>query len=112
MNTRDHDHLHDDHHVGSGDEHVTPGKLAAEGVGGASAGAAGAAIGAMAGPIGMLVGGLAGVVGGGWAGKAAVEAAHKYTPEDDSTYRQSYENSPTRLADRSYDDVRPAYQLG
>lgn len=113
MNTRDHDHLHDDHHhTGSGDEHVTPGKLAAEGVGGASAGAAGAAIGAMAGPIGMLVGGLAGIVGGWWAGKSAVEAAHHYSPEDDNAYRSAYESSSTRIADRSYDDVRPAYQLG
>ena len=52
MDTRDHDHLHDDHTVG--DEHVTAGKLASEGVGGAAAGAAGAAIGALAGPIGYV----------------------------------------------------------
>jgi len=61
MDTRDHGHVHDDH--------VTAGKLASEGVGGAAAGAAGAAIGAFAGPVGMLVGGLAGIVGGWWAGK-------------------------------------------
>ena len=104
MDTRDHDHV--------GDEHVTAGKLASEGVGGAAAGAAGAAIGALAGPIGMFVGGLAGVVGGWWAGKAANEAAHRYTPEVDATYRNVYETSPSRLADRSFDDVRPAYQAG
>jgi hypothetical protein len=112
MDTRDHDHLHADHTVGKGDEHVTPGKLASEGVGGVAAGAAGAAIGAMAGPIGLFIGGLAGVVGGWWAGKAAAEAAHKYSPEDDRLYRNAYESSTSRLADRSFDDVRPAYQAG
>ena len=104
MDTRDHDHV--------GDEHVTAGKLASEGVGGAAAGAAGAAIGALAGPIGMFVGGLAGVVGGWWAGKAANEAAHHYTPAVDETYRTAYETSSSKLADRSFDDVRPAYQAG
>ena len=107
MDTRDEGHTH-----AAGDEHVTAGKLASEGVGGAAAGAAGMAIGALAGPIGMVIGGLAGVVGGWWAGKAAAEASHHYTPEVDSEYRNSYESSPKRIADRSYDDVRPAYQLG
>jgi hypothetical protein len=92
------------------DDRVTPGKLAAEGVGGAAGGAAGAAIGAFAGPIGLLVGGLAGVIGGWWAGKEAVEAS--WTKDDDAYYRNSYEGSPSRIADRSYDDVRPAYQIG
>jgi hypothetical protein len=91
---------------------VTAGKLAAEGVGGAAAGAAGAAIGAAAGPIGMIVGGLAGIVGGWWAGKAATESAHHYTPDDDRYYRDKYESSPSRIADRAFDDVRPAYQVG
>ena len=99
------DHVH-------GDEHVTAGKLASEGIGGAAAGAAGAAIGSFAGPIGTLIGGLAGVVGGWWAGKSAVEASHKYSTDDDSYYRDTYERSPGRLADRSYDQIRPAYQLG
>jgi hypothetical protein len=99
------DHVH-------GDEHVTAGKLASEGLGGAAAGAAGAAIGSFVGPIGTLIGGLAGVVGGWWAGKSAVEASHKYSPDDDQHYRETYETSSARLADRSYDQVRPAYQLG
>ena len=72
------DHVH-------GDEHVTAGKLAGEGLGGAAAGAAGAAIGSFAGPVGTLIGGLAGVVGGWWAGKSAVEASHKYSPETIAT---------------------------
>ena len=104
MDTRDHDHAHD--------EHVTAGKVASEGIGGAAAGAAGAAIGALAGPIGMFVGGLAGIVGGWWAGKAANEATHHYTPEVDASYRQAYESSASRLADRTFEDVRPAYQAG
>jgi phage tail tape-measure protein len=112
MDNLDNENLHRDRTAGSGDEHVTAGKLASEGVGGAAAGAAGAAIGSLAGPIGLFVGGLAGVVGGWWAGKAANEAAHKYTPDDDRAYRDAYENSSTRLADRSFDDVRPAYQAG
>ena len=111
MDTRDPGHS-SDRKIGNADEHVTAGKLASEGVGGAAAGAAGAAIGAMAGPIGMLVGGIAGIVGGWWAGKSAAEAAHSYSDTDDRFYRDTYENSPSRLADRSYDQVRPAYQLG
>lgn len=112
MDTRDSGHLSGDRKIGTADEHVTAGKLASEGVGGAAAGAAGAAIGAMAGPIGMLVGGIAGIVGGWWAGKAAAEATHKYSDTDDQIYRDTYESSPSRIADRSYDQVRPAYQLG
>lgn len=93
-------------------DEATAGKLAAEGVGGAAAGAAGAAIGAMAGPVGMIVGGLAGIVGGWWAGKAAVESSKHYTVDDDQYYRDKYESSPSRIADRSFEDVRPAYQVG
>lgn len=33
-------------------------------------------------------------------------------PEYDERYREHYEGSPERLADRSYRQVRPAYQLG
>src|SRR4051812_358013 len=112
MDTRDRNDSADDHTHRAADQKVTAGKLASEGVGGAAAGAAGAAIGAMAGPIGLLVGGIAGVVGGWWAGKAAAEATHKYSDVDDNFYRDTYEGSPSRLADRSYEQVRPAYQLG
>ncbi len=34
------------------------------------------------------------------------------THDDDVRYRTTYEGSPHRLADRSYEDVRPAYRLG
>jgi hypothetical protein len=40
------------------------------------------------------------------------EAAGALTNEDDSYYRSHYESSPNRLADRSYEHARPAYQLG
>lgn len=32
--------------------------------------------------------------------------------DDDVQYRTAYEGSPHRLAERSYEDVRPAYRLG
>ena len=51
-------------------------------------------------------------MGGWWAGKAASEAAHHYTPDVDASYRRAYESSPSRVADRSFEDVRPAYQAG
>jgi len=104
--------IRDKHDTKDDGEKATAGKLAAEGVGGAAAGAAGAAIGSMAGPAGMIIGGLAGIVGGWWAGKAAVESAKHYTVEDDRYYRDAYESSPTRIADRSFEDVRPAYHAG
>ena len=83
-----------------------------EAVGGVSGVVAGAAIGSAGGPIGTIIGGIAGAVGGWWAGRAVADAAHKFTTEDDSYYRERFEQRPGRLADRSYDDVRPAYQLG
>jgi hypothetical protein len=96
---------HTDDRTGVGDE-------VGEAVGGVSGIVAGAAIGSPAGPIGTIIGGIAGAVGGWWAGRAVAEAAHKFTREDDSLYRERFENRPDRFADRSYDDVRPAYQLG
>lgn len=83
-----------------------------EAVGGVSGVVAGAAIGSAAGPIGTIIGGIAGAVGGWWAGRAVADAAHQFTHEDDSYYRETFEKRSDRLADRSYDDVRPAYQLG
>jgi hypothetical protein len=85
---------------------------AGEAVGGIGGVLAGAAIGSLAGPVGTVIGGIAGAMGGWWGGRAVTEAASKLTKEDDEFYRSSYESSPNRLADRSYDDVRPAYHLG
>jgi hypothetical protein len=83
-----------------------------EGIGGIGGMLAGAAIGTAAGPIGTLIGGIAGAMGGWWTGRAVTEAASAMTTDDDSYYRAHYESSPNRLADRSYEQVRPAYQLG
>ena len=83
----------------------------------APAGAIGGAVGGAAagtvvlGPVGAMVGAIAGAVGGGWSGLAAGAATH-YTAEHDHEYRGHYESDHERLADRSYDVARPAYQLG
>lgn len=100
------------------DEHVkhetprTGGEEAGEAAGGISGVALGAAIGSPAGPIGTIIGGIAGAVGGWWAGRAVVDATTRFTHEDDHYYRERYAGSPRRLDDRSYDQVRAAYQLG
>ena len=83
-----------------------------EAVGGISGVLTGAALGSLGGPIGTIIGGIAGAVSGWWAGKAISEAARHVTEDDESYYRAHYEGSGRRPADRSYDDVRPAYQLG
>jgi hypothetical protein len=93
------------------DDHPTTADYVGETAGGISGGLAGAAIGSIAGPVGTLIGGLAGVVGGWWAGRSIAEAAKDYGDVDDRHYRTHYESS-SRPSDRSFDDVRPAYQLG
>ena len=97
--------IHHDDNPGVGD-HI------GEAAGGISGVLAGAAIGSVGGPIGTIIGGIAGAVGGWWSGRAVSEAATRLTQDDDKYYRGHYEGSSTRLADRSYDDVRPAYHLG
>ena len=83
-----------------------------EAAGGISGVVAGAAAGSVVGPIGTVIGGIVGAMGGWWAGRAVSEAATAITTDDDNYYRTHYESSPNRLADRSYDDVKPAYYLG
>jgi hypothetical protein len=95
---------HDDHPDAS--DHV------GEAAGGISGVLTGAAIGSAGGPIGTIIGGLAGAMGGWWAGRAISEAAENFTSEDEEYYRGHYERSPGRLADRKYEDVRPAYAVG
>lgn len=92
-------------------EHTT-GDLAGETIGGVSGAVAGAALGSLGGPVGTVIGGIAGALGGWWAGRAVNESAERFTAEEDSYYRNQYDRSGERLADRSYDQVRPAYQLG
>jgi hypothetical protein len=95
--------------------HATPENIEAdaetvgEGTGGFLGGVSGLAIGAAAGPVGALVGGLAGLLGGWWAGR---EVAHALTDDDDRFYRTQYDHAADRLADRGYEQVRPAYVAG
>jgi hypothetical protein len=81
-----------------------------EAAGGISGVTAGAAIGSVAGPVGTVIGGILGAMGGWWTGRAVAEAATAVTTDDDDYYRTHYDRTP--IADRRYDDVRPAYHLG
>jgi hypothetical protein len=101
-----------DNALGKHDDHPSVADQVGEGVGSIGGMVAGATIGTVAGPIGTLIGGIAGAVGGWWTGRAVSEAAGALTNEDDSYFRSHYESSPNRLADRSYEHARPAYQLG
>ena len=69
----------------------------------------GMSLGALGGPVGLVLGGLAGAVGGWFAGRELAEAM---TEDDDRAYRRHYETVPTRLADRRYEELRPAYVAG
>lgn len=96
----------------------TTGDVVGEVTGGVAGAATGAALGSLGGPIGTLIGALAGALGGWWSGRAISEAASTFTDHDESYYRDYHGTSATGGADRaatsthSYDDVRPAYQLG
>lgn len=83
-----------------------------EAVGGIGGVLVGAGIGSAGGPIGTLIGGIAGAIGGWWSGRAVSEATEKLTRDDDEFYRAHYQSSPSALADRRFEDVRPAYYLG
>ncbi|AHG91891.1 hypothetical protein J421_4354 [Gemmatirosa kalamazoonensis] len=83
-----------------------------EAVGGISGVLTGAALGSLGGPLGTIIGGIAGAVSGWWAGRAIAEAASHVSTDDEDYYRTHYERSSGRLADRSYEEVRPAYQIG
>lgn len=96
---------HREHSTTAGDE-------VGEAAGGVSGVVVGAAIGSLAGPVGTVIGGIAGAIGGWWTGRSVAEAAQSYTVGDDAVYRNHYENSPNRLADRDYESVSPAYRLG
>src|SRR5947208_9290407 len=101
-----------DQAVGKHDSNPSVADQVGEGVVSIGGMLAGAAIGTAAGPVGTLIGGIAGAVGGWWTGRAVTEAAGAMSTDDDNYYRSHYESSPNRLADRGYEDVRPAYHLG
>jgi hypothetical protein len=98
--------------LGKHDDHPGVADHVGEAAGGISGVTAGAAIGSAGGPVGTVIGGIVGAMAGWWSGRAVAEAATALTTEDDDYYRKHYTASPTRLADRSYDDVKPAYYLG
>lgn len=106
------DNVHTDGGVLHHDNNPSVGDEVGEAVGGVSGVVTGAAIGSAGGPVGTVIGAIAGAVGGWWAGRTVSEAASKFTDHDDNNYRQAYESRSDRLADRNYDDIRPAYQLG
>lgn len=94
------------------EEPPTGTELVGEGVGGASGGLVGAALGSLAGPLGTAIGAIAGAVGGWWAGRAVVDAASGVSAEEEHAYRSHFEGSEQRLADRGYEQARPAYHIG
>ncbi len=93
----------------------TTGDVVGGTVGGVSGIATGAALGSLGGPIGTIIGGLAGAVGGWWSGRAISEAASSFNDDDDKYYQSHYEStskSSGSSSRASYNDARPAYQLG
>jgi hypothetical protein len=80
------------------------------GVGALAGGAAaGAAAGTVAGPVGTVIGAAAGAIVGGLAGKGVAE---KIDPTiEDAYWRANYRSRPY-AADRTYDDLGPAYRYG
>jgi hypothetical protein len=98
--------------LGKHDDHPGVADHAGEAAGGISGVVAGAAIGSAVGPVGTVIGGILGAMGGWWSGRAVAEAATAVTTDDDNYYRKNYESSSTRSANRTYDQVKPAYYLG
>lgn len=93
----------------------TVGDQVGEAAGGIGGVIAGAALGSIGGPIGTVIGGIAGAIGGWWTGRAISEAASNFSHADDEEFRTDYEardRGEASTPDRSYDRVRPAYQLG
>src|SRR5436190_14090161 len=71
--------------------------------------AAGAAVGTVAGPVGTAIGAAVGAIAGGLAGKGVAEAIDPTAEE--LYWRENYRSRPY-AADRSYDDLGPAYTYG
>jgi hypothetical protein len=62
--------------------------------------------------VDLVVYGIGQALGGWWAERDVAASVRQVTFEDDVVYRAHYDFSPTRLADRSYEVVRPAYLVG
>lgn len=63
-------------------------------------------------PIETVINGIAATIGGWWGGRSAAAKVTEFRESDDALYRERYEHSRHKFADRSYAHVRPAYQLG
>jgi uncharacterized protein (TIGR02271 family) len=101
----------------SHDEPASTGDRIGEATGGVAGAATGAALGSLGGPIGTVIGGIAGAVGGWWTGRAVSEAASTFDENDDEYYRSQFSStqgssSASGGTSRSYDQARPAYQVG
>ena len=93
----------------------TTGDVVGGTTGGVAGAATGAALGSLGGPIGTIIGGLAGAVGGWWSGRAISEAASTFNDDDDAHYQSHFQSTSAKSGSSgraSYNDVRPAYQLG
>ena len=104
-----------DHDVVHHDDAPSVGDHVGEAAGGISGVLAGAALGSIGGPIGTVIGGIAGAIGGWWTGRAISEAASNFSHADDEEFRTDYESRTEQQPSdpsRSYERVRPAYQLG
>jgi uncharacterized protein (TIGR02271 family) len=90
------------------------GRKVGEGVGGVAGVATGAAVGSIGGPVGTAIGAIAGAVGGWWAGRGVSDAATSFTNGHDANYRTRFGDLPASSRGRltSYDQARPAYELG
>src|SRR5688500_18619229 len=91
------------------DHKKTDAENVGEGAGSFLGGVGGLALGATAAPVGLVSGAIAGAIGGWWAGHGVAEAL---TSQDHDAFRAHYTSSPERLADRTYEDVTPAYAVG
>lgn len=80
------------------------------GVGATGGALAGAAAGSLAGPVGTVAGLVVGAVVGGMGGKAVAEGVNP--TQEDAYWRESHTREPYYDAGRSYEDYRPAYELG
>lgn len=80
------------------------------GVGAVGGAATGAAVGgAVGGPVGAMIGAAVGGVAGGLAGKGVAEAVNPTA--EDAYWRETYRSRPY-AANRTYDDLSPAYRYG
>jgi uncharacterized protein (TIGR02284 family) len=80
------------------------------GVGATGGALAGAAAGSLAGPVGTVIGLVAGAVVGGLGGKAVAEAGNPTV--EDAYWRESFHKEAYYDTGRTYDDYRPAYEMG